>query len=120
MAIAPTNRRILLVDDQADILRSLKRYLAPRHAAILVAATPFEADEQLLTGRPDTLICDYWLGDGLPTGTELIARWRREHDFLRLAVLMTGTSFDVLSGKEHADHILEKPLDLARLNAILA
>ncbi len=118
MAQEPT-RTLLILDDRPEILRSLKRYLASHFREILVASTPDEAEAHLRASKPDTLLCDYWLGDDVPTGTELIARWRVEFDCLRQVFLMTGTKASALTGAHHADRVFEKPLNMPLLMAFL-
>lgn len=118
MTAEPT-RCLLIVDDRPEILRSLKRYMAPLFREVLLAETPEEAESHLRAATPDTLLCDYWLGDGLPTGTELIARWRGEFPCLQRLVLMTGTKPSALVGTEHADRVFEKPLDMTALKLFL-
>lgn len=118
MAGEPT-RSLLIVDDRSEILRSLKRFMDPLFRSVLVASTPEQAEAHLRAAAPDTLLCDYWLGADLPTGTELIARWRVEFPCLHQVVLMTGTKPSALVGVEHVDRVFEKPLDMPALKAFL-
>ena len=118
MSAEPT-KCLLIVDDRPEILRSVKRFMAPLFRDVLVASTPEEAEAHLRSAAPEVLLCDYWLGPDLPTGTELISRWRVEFPCLRRLVLMTGTKPSALLGTEHADRVFEKPLDMPALKAFL-
>ncbi len=112
-------RRLIIVDDRADVLRSLARYLREHVETVYTAATVEEAERILSEHQPDTLLCDYWLGDDLPTGTELCQRWRSTFSCLRRVALMTGTKGSAVFGAQHVDVVFEKPIDLAALRRFL-
>jgi CheY-like chemotaxis protein len=53
-----TGLRLLLIDDEPDVLEMLAAYLSSRGAAVLVAADVAEGLQKLKESRPDVVVCD--------------------------------------------------------------
>lgn len=115
------NKILLIVDDDADVARSLQRLLSKSFDAVLVALTP-EVAERLLgdPDRPPThLVCDHFLGKGKRFGADLIPQWRRSYPLLRVAVLLTGSEVPRQTHREGIDSVMWKPADIAELRRCL-
>ncbi len=119
MTSAIPRRKLLILDDRADVLRSLARYFGAYFDEVHTAQSPEAAERILADSEPEALLCDYWLGHGMPTGTELVARWRARFGCLRRVALMTGTKDSALSGTESVDRVFEKPIDLEAARSFL-
>lgn len=85
--------RVLLVDDQLEIRRSVGRLLERQGVTVTAVATVAEALDELSADRFDVLLCDAHLVES--SGFELYERLRaRGHPLLSRFVLMSG---DVLA-----------------------
>ena len=113
-------RRILLiVDDDPRICRALSRRLLSSFDTLRTACTQREAESWLGRERISHLICDYDLGKGVPKGTELALRWRREYPSIERAVLFTGACPDEAVGTFGIDAVICKTADFFELMASL-
>lgn len=61
------------------------------------------------------LLCDHNLGDGLPTGAELIPRWRAQYPGIARAMLFTGSVREEIDLPPEVDQLLSKPVSVAEL-----
>ena len=121
--------RILVVDDEPDILLGLNALLAARGHYVKTFDKPAQALEHLTSGdeRYDLLITDYRMPGGI-SGLDLakqlkeLARRRR-----RKTKVILMTAFDVLSLPEFnealelqiVDEIIQKPIPNDKLIAII-
>jgi DNA-binding NtrC family response regulator len=111
---------VLLVDDDANIRRSLALSLEELDCQVTVEGGVEDGRRRLLGGRYDLLLTDMRLGAG--TGLELI-RTARKVDPQALCVVMTAyATFDnaVEAVKEGAFDYLAKPFSHAQLEHLLA
>jgi DNA-binding NtrC family response regulator len=111
--------RILLVDDAAEVLDKLSRYLSNAGYQISTASSRAEAIERFAQQDPDLCILDYELPDG--TGFEVMQEILRR-DAKAGFVLLTGhatISLAVDAIKLGADQVLTKPVNLASLHVIV-
>jgi CheY-like chemotaxis protein len=108
---------ILVVDDTDLVRRAMVRLLGRYFATVLSAGTATGAEALLERERPPFLLCDYWLGQGVPPATSFIPRWRTSFPFLRRVALMTGTKASALHGAEGVDAVFQKPLELSEVIA---
>ena len=88
------SRHLLVVDDDPRLCRMVSRRLESSFNTLHTASTLKEANRWLDKEEITHLICDHNLGEGVPNGTELVARWRREHSSIKRAVLFTGEHLD--------------------------
>lgn len=90
--VAKTTRRLLIVQQNAFVARSLSRYLQRLFEAVHVASSEAEAECILRDPQrtPTDLVCGQFLGTGNRSGLELIPSWRSEFPTLRRVVLATG------------------------------
>jgi DNA-binding NtrC family response regulator len=112
--------RVLLVDDDALLLRALTRVLTRAGCGVLTAHTGDDAARLLDKHTFDTVLCDVYLGncDGLQ-----LLRLAHERDPDLHVLLMTGAA-DVSSAADtvalHAYKCLLKPVDSEDLTASVA
>jgi PAS domain S-box-containing protein len=115
-AIAQTARgRILLVDDDPDLLNSLSDLLRPEGFDVAVANDAESARRATTAFEPDVAVLDVKLGPA--NGIELIAPLKQQRPDLA-CVIMTGyadTESAVRALREGADDFLSKPVDPAIL-----
>ena len=112
-------RRLLIVDDDPRLCRILARRLTSSFDALRTASSPKEAKRWLDTEEITHLIFDHNLGEGVPKGSELVPRWRREHGSIERAMLFTGELPDEAIETAGLDAIVLKTTDLYELMAAL-
>lgn len=110
---------LLIVDDRVEVRSALERFFALWFERVYAAASPNEALAMLEEHQPSVLLCDYYLGDGLPVGSELIALWRKRFPCLERVVLMTGTKVSNLGDVSCVDAVFQKPLNLRAVTPFL-
>jgi PAS domain S-box-containing protein len=113
--------RVLAVDDEPQVLRSIQRALGAHE--VVVADCGRDALARLATDEAfDVILCDLMMGD--MTGMDLYAELgRRSQALAARIVFMTGGVFtdgarDFLAGVPNV--CIEKPFDLAALRAMVA
>lgn len=112
-------RRILLVDDQASVLRSISRVLAVRGYTVVTATNGEDAIRLVSTGEFDVVLSDIAMPvmDGIALLREI-----RAHNLYVPVILMTGepTVDTAVRAMEHgALHYLTKPFELPVLEETL-
>ena len=112
-------RRLLIVDDDARLCRALSRRLESSFSALHTASTLEDADRWLTDERITHLICGQNLGEQVPKGTELVARWRREHPSIKRVVLFTGDHMNDAVDRTGLDAIICKTTDFGVLTTAL-
>jgi signal transduction histidine kinase len=122
-AAAPdlAGRRILVIDDDLDILLGMRALLEEWGAQALLAASSAEALESFdPDAAPDAVIADYRLGDA--RGTEVVEALRGRAGRRIPALVVTGSRSPELHEElaRHGLPYLSKPLAPARLRAALA
>jgi signal transduction histidine kinase len=118
---ALSGRRILVIDDDLDILLGMRALLEEWGAQVLLAASAEEALESVDAGEtPDAVIADYRLGDA--RGSEVVEAIRRRLGRRIPALVVTGSRSAELHEDlaRHGLAHLTKPLAPARLRAALA
>ncbi len=111
------SKTILVVDDDPDMLRALKRTLAKLRSTVLTAETAARALELLAAVSIDLVVSDYSLGTG-ETGLDLLAFVRSKEPRTR-RVLLTGHTEDgeeLRGDRTAADRILPKPFEPEELH----
>jgi two-component system response regulator (stage 0 sporulation protein F) len=92
----PARRRLLIVDDEPDVLGWLRIALEPLRWDVNGARNIVEAQEMALRLQPDVILLDQHLPDG--AGIDL-GRWLREHR-PATAVLMFSAYIDPATASE--------------------
>jgi serine phosphatase RsbU (regulator of sigma subunit) len=113
--------RILVVDDDAAMLRAVERVLAPHHS-VNTAGSAAEALRQAATFRPELVILDVHM-PGMD-GFECLARLRAAQPELD-AIFMTGVVHEldeplVRSIRERAFYFIQKPFERELLLALVS
>ena len=112
--------RILVVDDEPAMLRSMERILAPDHT-VLGHASPAEALDNAAEFRPDLAIVDIRMA-GMD-GFELMNELKKLDESIQV-ILMTGSMFDIdqkliRAIREKAFYFINKPFDREVLRALV-
>ncbi len=107
----PRRRVLLVVDDDENVCKALRRLLRRDFDEVMTAKSSSEAGSLLESKSVTHLICDYWLGRGQPLGVELIPTWRRRFPSIDRAVIFTGNEIDSIPVPLGVDRILSKSLD---------
>ncbi len=115
---APTTGRILLIDDHADTLWSMKRLLIRRGYVVTTACSCEEALLQVRQGDYDIIISDLGLPDG--SGLDLLKELRQHSSAPAIALSGFGMESDVAQTREagFTTH-LTKPVDFPTLIEVL-
>jgi len=114
---------VLIVDDDRNLLKMLRRTLTYESFHVVTATDGHEALAQVETHRPDVIVLD-WLMPGLD-GLEVTNRLRAAHDETMILMLTARDGIeDRVEGLESgADDYLVKPFApaelLARIHALL-
>jgi CheY-like chemotaxis protein len=106
--------KVLHIEDDPSVARSMARLLRLQGYEVVSAATPDEAIQQLeLHGlRPDLILTDSQLGIGL-TGDDLVAAIEARLEFKPPTIMLTSvTASQHEQAKSTADRILPKPVDI--------
>lgn len=112
---------VLIVDDEPEIRRYLKRALGPQFSRIETAGSAEEARSRAQTSRFDLLIADIRL-PGAIDGWELAREFRMRNASALDVILMTGfpdLCSHVGSSSEEAADILRKPFQLRELETLI-
>jgi DNA-binding NtrC family response regulator len=111
-------RRVLLIDDEPDLLDILKAHLEQAGYQVTCAQSGREAVEHAQRQRFDLTISDFKMPgmDGLQTLAALV-----ELDPTTRTVLMTGYTSDEVRAAMSAGgaHLIEKPFDVTELLDLL-
>jgi len=110
-AIAATGRKLLLVDDDAPLRRSMARALERRGFEVAAAASAAEARDLAAEHRPGFAVLDLRLAEG--SGLDLVAVLRELRPDIRV-VIVTGygnIATAVAAIKAGAIDYLAKPVD---------
>jgi CheY-like chemotaxis protein len=112
---------VVVIDDDPLVLDSMGGLLRNWGCRVEAALTPDEALANLgPEGRPDLIICDYRLGNGL-SGIAAIAGLRKAYGALIPAFLMSGdTGPERLREAREGGHLLlHKPLQAMALRTVI-
>ena len=111
---SPRTPRVMLVDDDADIVEVLADILRIEGFDVVAAHDGSEALTQMQTWRPDLLLLDLMM----PTtnGWEVLARLRAQPDEPRIPVIVLSAHASPPATDEHPfDAYLKKPFDVQAL-----
>jgi len=115
-------KRILLVEDNEQIMRGNERMLTRRGYEVISALTLTEARSAIEAQMPDLFVLDIMLPDG--SGLDFMAELRRHSQVPVLLLTGLTTTEDIVRGlSQGGDDYLAKPYDfgvlLARVEALL-
>ncbi len=116
------NRRIMIVDDEANVLRMLSFVLDAEGFGVITAETGEEALAKIRDDRPDLVILDNML-PGI-SGTEVCKELRADPETIDLPVMILSARAQVsdrISGiRAGADEYITKPFDCDEVVARVA
>lgn len=117
-----STKRILLVEDNEQIMRGNERMLTRRGYEVISALTLTEARSAVQVQMPDLFVLDIMLPDG--SGLDFMAELRRHSQVPVLLLTGLTTPEDIMRGlSQGGDDYLAKPYDfgvlLARVEALL-
>lgn len=110
--------RILIVDDEADLLRVLAQFLASRGHEIATAATGSEARTAFRTGAPDLVLLDAVL-PGVHD-LNLLAEFLLASPHVPVVIVSGSLEIDDKEARSRGAYaFLQKPFDLRHLIEII-
>ncbi len=119
--MAAASPRILIVEDEEEVTASLKTYLESRGLTVSTAATGEKGLELLKTEKPDLVLLDMRLKEGI-TGMEVLRRAKLAKSLAKFIVLTAVTDRNVadLALGLGAAAYLTKPFSLEALTRLLS
>jgi DNA-binding response OmpR family regulator len=123
-------KRILVVDDDRDLVQTTKTFLEARGYAVSTAHSGIEARDELAKQRPDLVVLDIMM-DYDTDGFNVAYKLRHEPDTERIPVIIVSGFTKELETKTHifepmmyrewpAAKFFEKPVKLAELADAIA
>ncbi len=114
--------KILIVDDEENILKIVEAYLVAKNYQVFRAMDGEEALRKAETIRPDLIVLDLMLPD--ISGLEVCRRIRKSSSVPVIMLTARTTEQDILSGLQiGADHYMTKPFSpkelVARVQTVL-
>lgn len=114
--------KILIVDDEENILEIVEAYLVAKNYQVVRAMDGEEALRKAETIRPDLIVLDLMLPD--ISGLEVCRRIRKSSSVPVIMLTARATEQDILSGLQiGADHYMTKPFSpkelVARVQTVL-
>ena len=119
-----TEARILVADDQRDVIESVRLLLSSHGMSVIGAGSPAEALSVARAHGPDAALIDLNYEKGRTTGEqglELVSALRRQSPALPIVVMTAWSSIDLAleAMRRGARDFIEKPWDESRLLAVL-
>ena len=114
------NKKVLVVEDQADIRRMMKILLELHGYDVIEAADGYEAVEKALEQDPDLIFMDMAMPvlDGLDS-TRAIRKHEELDDVPIIAVTAFGEFYADRALNAGCTDVLQKPIDFGRLKPIV-
>ena len=117
--------KVLVVDDQKDLLELLSMALTQEGYIVRTAAGGAEAMEAVAADKPDLILLDIMLGD--TSGIKLTTRWKNDAQTAHIPIILLtakDSETDIIVGLSvGADDYITKPFStrvlLARMEAVL-
>lgn len=117
MSETGSKSKVLLVDDDKQILRSLSVYLELENYQVDTASNGFEAMEKIKANKPEILVLDVMMPE--MDGFEVLEKIKSEESLTDIPVIMLtakGQDVDVLTGyRMGASSYMTKPFNLNEL-----
>src|SRR5205085_5600757 len=111
--------RILIADDQRSVGTTLAAMVADcQHEVVEVVASGLEAIQAYDKYKPDVVLMDYWMAklNGATACRNILAK----DPAARIILVSAWTPAGDLAAESGAISVLSKPVDLQRLEAVLA
>lgn len=112
--------KLLVVDDEVDILEVTQRFFKKRGLDVITASDGNEALRLISEEKPDLILLDFNL-PGL-SGVEILKKLREELKFDTKVIVVSGFEAEKVLSETQGLGVLEcihKPLDLGKLEEIV-
>jgi DNA-binding response OmpR family regulator len=122
-------KNLLMVDDDKDLVKSVKVYLEARGYAVRMAHSGNEGMEEIERQRPDLILLDIMM-DYDADGFNLAYRLKEDQAYRKIPiVILSGftdhledksKSFEFIMGRDWpAVEMIQKPVSLARIGEVV-
>ena len=110
--------KVLVVDDDAELVANIRVYLESCHCKVVTAHTGLDALELLRSENYNVLLADIVMPDISGLGLIEIAR-KEKPDLLIVAMTGYGQQVKDLTREKSPHHFLEKPFSFDQLSTVL-
>jgi DNA-binding response OmpR family regulator len=109
--------KLLVIEDEADMLQSIRSYLETENFLCDTASDYMEGSDKLATYKYDCVIIDINLPNG--SGLDLVQELKQAHPDTGIIIISARNSIDdkIKGLEEGSDDYLTKPFHLSELNA---
>ena len=113
------NKKILIVDDEKDVLFVLEKELTARGYSVIAADNGLEALNLAKSEHPDLIILDIWMPD--MDGSEIAARLKEDLTTRDIPIIFLTCLFQKREGEEQGrvvagNVLIAKPYDIRALS----
>lgn len=113
------NKRVLILDDDLDILQICTIVLRKKGFDVLTLDSSNQVLSQVKAFRPDVILMDNWIpGPGGVEATRLLKLAPETHD-IPVIFFTANSNATQLAREAQADYFLQKPFDITELEAIV-
>ncbi len=113
------NKRVLILDDDLDILQICTIVLKKKGFDVLTVNNSNQVVEQVTSYQPDVILMDNWIPG--PGGIEATRTLKTKPETQDIPVIFFSANSNVtqLAQEARADYFLQKPFDISELEGIV-
>ena len=113
------NKRVLILDDDLDILQICAIVLKKKGFDVTTLNNSTRILEQVRNVQPDVILMDNWIPG--PGGIEATRQLKNDPDLKFIPVIFFSANSNVsqLASEARADYSLQKPFDISELEEIV-
>ena len=108
------SRRILIVEDENAVVRTLELALGAVGYQTIAAPTGYLALHEVARCDPDLILLDLYLGGGM-NGADFLNAYRAKGGRAKVIVISGATRLDPIARDIRVDEFVGKPFDIERL-----
>jgi CheY-like chemotaxis protein len=113
------NKRVLILDDDPDILQICSIVLKKKGFDVSTLNTSSQVVDQVKTYQPNVILMDNWIpGPGGIEATRMLKLTPETHD-IPVIFFSANSNVTQLAREAQADYFLQKPFDITELEAIV-
>jgi len=114
-----SDRKILVIDDDPDILDSVSIVLKSENYTVVTAMDGKEGVEKFLSEKPDLVLCDMMMEriDAGAKTAEAIRKEDKDVPIYLLSSIGSVTDINIDINAKGFNGVLQKPLDIANLKS---
>jgi two-component system cell cycle response regulator DivK len=113
------NKRVLILDDDPDILQICAIVLKKKGFDVSTLNNSNQVLEQVRSYQPDVILMDNWIpGPGGIEATRMLKLSPDTHD-IPVIFFSANSNVTALAREAQADYFLQKPFDITELEAIV-